>query len=76
MSSRPDFFIVGAAKCGTTALFRCLAAHPAVFIPERKEPNFSCTDLHTYGHVATLTEYEAPFSPAPSHAGFVSARCG
>ena len=68
VSPQPDFFIVGAAKCGTTALFRYLAAHPAVFMPECKEPNYFCTDLHTRGHVATLTEYEALFSTAPPHA--------
>jgi Sulfotransferase domain len=68
VSRKPDFFIVGAAKCGTTALFRYLAEHPAVFMPELKEPNQFCTDLYTYGHVATLTEYEALFSSAPPHA--------
>lgn len=69
MSPKPDFFIVGAAKCGTTALYRYLAAHPAVFFPECKEPNFFCNDLPAYGHVATtLAEYEALFAPAPPHA--------
>jgi len=68
MSPKPDFFIVGAARCGTTALFNYLAAHPAVFLPERKEPGYFCTDLRTYGEVATLTEYEALFSPALPHA--------
>ena len=67
MSRRPDFFIVGAAKCGTTALFRYLAAHPAVFMPALKEPNYFCTDLPVYGRVATLTEYEALFSSAQPH---------
>ena len=68
MSPKPDFFIVGAPKCGTTALFNYLAAHPSVFMPDNKEPNYFCTDLTRYGHVATLTEYEALFSPAPPHA--------
>ncbi len=68
MSPKPDFFIVGGARCGTTALFNYLAAHPAVFLPERKEPTYFCTDLRTYGEVATLTEYEALFSPAPPRA--------
>jgi hypothetical protein len=67
MSRRPDFFIVGAPKCGTTALFRYLAAHPAVFIPELKEPNYFCADVLRFGHVTTLTQYEALFSPAPPH---------
>jgi hypothetical protein len=64
MSPRPDFFIVGAPKCGTTALYRYLAAHPAVFMPENKEPEYFATDLPRYGHVATLAEYEALFSTA------------
>jgi hypothetical protein len=64
MSRRPDFFIFGAPKCGTTALFRYLAAHPAVFMPESKEPNYFCADLPRYGHVATLAEYEALFTSA------------
>ena len=68
MSPQPDFFIVGAAKCGTTALFRYLAAHPAVFMPQNKEPNYFCTDLPRYGHVPTLKDYEALFSSAPPHA--------
>jgi hypothetical protein len=68
MSPKPDFFIVGAPKCGTTALFNYLAAYPSVFMPENKEPNYFCTDLPRYGHVATLTEYEALFASAQPHA--------
>ena len=36
----PDFMIVGAARCGTTSLFRYLDAHPDVYMPEQKEPNY------------------------------------
>lgn len=36
----PNFFIVGAAKCGTTSLYAELYKHPQVFLPEMKEPNF------------------------------------
>jgi hypothetical protein len=36
----PDFFIVGHAKCGTTALYQMLRAHPQIFMPEVKEPQF------------------------------------
>jgi hypothetical protein len=32
----PDFFIVGHAKCGTTALYEMLKRHPQVFMPEYK----------------------------------------
>jgi hypothetical protein len=41
----PDFFIVGHEKCGTTALYKMLQAHPQVFMPERKEPRFFSWDL-------------------------------
>lgn len=33
----PNFFILGAAKCGTTSLANHLRAHPDVFIPQIKE---------------------------------------
>jgi Sulfotransferase family len=32
----PDFFIVGHAKCGTTALYDMLRRHPQIFMPEYK----------------------------------------
>ena len=45
---RPDFFIVGAPKCGTTAMVRYLATHPDVFVA-RKEMHFFGKDLQ-FGH--------------------------
>src|SRR5438132_1736282 len=36
----PDFFIVGHAKSGTTALYEMLRAHPQVFMSTVKEPQF------------------------------------
>ena len=36
----PDFFIVGAARSGTTSLYVCLKQHPDVFMPNIKEPGF------------------------------------
>ncbi len=36
----PDFFIVGAAKAGTTAVYTWLTHHPDVFLPPTKEPGF------------------------------------
>lgn len=36
----PNFFIVGAAKAGTTSLYRFLAQHPQVFMSGIKEPHF------------------------------------
>ena len=61
---KPDFFIAGAAKCGTTALFNYLAQHPGIFMPSIKEPNFFCTDLQMAGRVESLHAYENLFARA------------
>lgn len=42
---KPNFFIVGARKSGTTALYHYLKMHPDVFLPELKEPQFFGKDL-------------------------------
>jgi hypothetical protein len=36
----PNFFIVGAAKCGTTSLYAYLKQHPQVYMSPMKEPHF------------------------------------
>ncbi len=43
--TRPDFFIVGAFKAGTTALYEYLGQHPQVFMPFHKEPMYFGADL-------------------------------
>jgi hypothetical protein len=40
----PDFFIVGAPKCGTTAMAAYLSSHPEVFMA-RKEMHCFGSDL-------------------------------
>lgn len=46
---KPDFFIVGAPKCGTTALYEYLKQHPDIFMSEEKELNYFGSDLrHNY----------------------------
>ncbi len=42
----PNFFIVGAAKAGTTSLYNYLQAHPDVFLCPIKEPNYFSTDIN------------------------------
>ncbi|MGS2725684.1 sulfotransferase family protein [Psychroserpens sp. BH13MA-6] len=37
---KPNFFIVGAAKAGTTSLYHYLSQHEEVFCPNVKEPNY------------------------------------
>jgi hypothetical protein len=38
---RPNFFLVGAMKAGTTSMHRYLAQHPDIFMSDRKEPRYS-----------------------------------
>ncbi|NNC95215.1 MAG: sulfotransferase [Chitinophagales bacterium] len=42
----PDFFIVGAPKCGTSAVASYLREHPDIFMPYRKELHHFATDLY------------------------------
>jgi hypothetical protein len=41
----PDFFIVGAPKCGTTAMWHYLRQHPDIFMPASKELPFLGSDV-------------------------------
>lgn len=41
---KPNFFIVGAPKSGTTSLFHFLEQHPDIFIPSIKEPRYFIAD--------------------------------
>jgi len=54
--NRPNFFIVGAPRCGTTALYSYLRQHPDVFLPEYKEPHFFNTDMNSGGAIRNETE--------------------
>jgi hypothetical protein len=41
----PNFFIVGAPKCGTTSLYHYLNQHPAVFMSPVKEPCYFALEM-------------------------------
>lgn len=45
LQGKPNFFIVGAPKCGTTALSQYLGAHPQIFMPQIKELHYFGSDL-------------------------------
>jgi len=67
----PDFFIVGHPKCGTTALYEMLRAHPQIFMPELKEPWFLADDMRprfqpprSASPPKTLAEYLLLFADA------------
>jgi len=42
---RPNFFIVGAPRCGTTSLYTYLKQHPEIYVSINKEPHFFGSDL-------------------------------
>ena len=58
---RPNFFIAGAPRCGTTALFTFLKAHPDIGMAEPKEPVYFGQDLEIKGRF-TLEGYLACFA--------------
>jgi hypothetical protein len=64
-SNKPDFFIVGAPKCGTTALYTYLKQHPEIFISPKKEPQFFASDvLGDRRHTCTWSDYLSCFAAA------------
>jgi len=61
---KPDFFIVGAPKCGTTALHEYLKQHPDIFMPEEKEPHYFGSDLKFNRPRITKGKYLSYFQKA------------
>jgi hypothetical protein len=53
----PDFFIIGAPKCGTTALSEYLGQHPNICFSHVKEPHFFSDDIPSYKIDRTLADY-------------------
>src|SRR5271168_2527435 len=58
MTIKPDFFIIGAPKCGTTSLAAWLSEHPDIYM-SLKEPHFFNTDHNRF--LNTLEGYERLF---------------
>jgi hypothetical protein len=61
---KPNFLIVGAAKCGTTSMHRYLCQHPDIFMPEWKEPAFFIEDPFKKLNCATPAVYHKIFKGA------------
>jgi len=62
--NKPNFFIIGAPRCGTTSLAAWLSSHPQVYIPPAKEIHFYCSDFNPPGSPKTEEEYLRYFSGA------------
>ena len=66
----PDFFIVGAPKCGTSSLHQYLRQHPDVFLPAHKDVPYFGSDLQHSIPTApsSLEDFLSWFAPAPAGA--------
>jgi hypothetical protein len=62
---RPNFFLAGAPKCGTTSLYEWLQDHPNAFLPEIKEPHFFAV-LRPDRVIEKLADYMAQYAKATS----------
>ncbi len=60
---KPNFFIVGAPKCGTTSMYAYLGGHPEIFFPSVKEPHHFASDIYSPLYVRDKEEYLALFAP-------------
>jgi hypothetical protein len=80
----PDFYVIGAPKCGTSALHAALDRHPQLFMSAVKEPKYFLGDnqppqpsdgpddaIHLARYVWRREDYEALFDAAPA-----SSQCG
>lgn len=64
MKRSPKFFLLGAPKCGTSAIASYLMDHPLVYVSKPKEPHYFCKDLKAGGlPVRSDEEYLDTFFP-------------
>lgn len=63
MMKKPNFFIIGAPKCGTTSWADWLSDHQNVYMSPTKEPHFFDTD-HKQSGLRDLRHYERLFRNA------------
>ena len=68
---KPNLFIVGAAKAGTTSLYHYLNEHPEIFMSVIKETNYFAYEeikaqnlFYNEEHIITMEQYEHLFADA------------
>lgn len=64
--TKPNLFIVGAMKCGTTAWVEYLSTHPDIFFSKLKEPHHFTTDSNWDGQVTNRNDYLKLFDSSGS----------
>jgi hypothetical protein len=60
----PDFVVVGAPKCGTTAIYATLQQQPDLFLSRIKEPNYFAYDFPRVREVEAEKDYDGLFERA------------
>ena len=73
----PNFFILGAAKCGTTSLYQYLKCHPDIYLSPVKEPCFFCENFQIVKDPVSYARLfesagDAPFIGEASHVYFTN----
>lgn len=61
---KPNFFIIGAPKCGTTSLAAWLAEHPNIYMSPIKEPGYFASDIRNKYRVTDWKQYLRLFAKA------------
>ncbi|MDN5848485.1 MAG: sulfotransferase [Nitrococcus sp.] len=64
----PNFFIVGAPRCGTTAMSHYLSKHPQICFARPKEPHFFTSSLAVSGQPSLQHDYIERFFGHCGHA--------
>lgn len=60
-----NLFLIGAAKCGTTSLFRYFEQHPSFYTTMPKEPRFFAHDINEkHRLIKTREEYDDLYRPS------------
>ncbi len=70
---RPNLFVLGAGKCGTTSLYHLLERHPDIHVCDPKEPSFFCSHFQVVRNPEDyfrLFDSDARYRVDASHAYF------
>jgi hypothetical protein len=79
MKHKVNLFLVGAAKSGTTSLYKMLGQHPDIFVGDKKEPHFFAKDCFKPSKryqkrlCLTLEDYEFNYQSADHQAYYLDA---
>lgn len=64
---KPNVFILGAPKCGTTAISRYLREHSAVYVSNPKETNYFCPDVRPSSYQSEMDYLETCFADSANY---------